>query len=87
MVQKIRIISIISLLAILFVTGVTIILVLLNGFPVKYMDLDDSGWISLNELYGSLDLGVRENNNDDQICVEIYSLKDGLPVKMICDES
>lgn len=60
------------------------VLVIHNGFPLKYMDIDDSGWVSPSEMYQTLDLGVRQRETNGQLCVEIFSLKDGLPIKLIC---
>jgi hypothetical protein len=50
------------------------------------MDIDGSGWVSPREMYQTLDLDVRQRESNGQLCVEIFSLKDGLPVKLICGD-
>ena len=55
-----------------------------SGFPHKYMDLDDSGFITVREAIRTLDMGVREVTASNVRCIEIFGLKDGLPIKLIC---
>lgn len=71
---------------VLAVTIVLAVLIVQSGFPYKLMDLNDSGFVSPREAIRTLDLGTRENTIDGQACVEIYSLKDSLALKQICDE-
>ena len=62
------------------------ILIASNGFPYKYMDLDDSGFISPREAFLTLDMGIRETDVGRDTCVEIFALKDGQSTKQICSE-
>ncbi|MEL7179976.1 MAG: hypothetical protein AAFN63_09100 [Pseudomonadota bacterium] len=59
-------------------------LVLLHGFPTKYMDLNDDQFISPAEVVRSLDLGHRTVRQGETTCVEIHQLKDGETIKHIC---
>lgn len=68
------------------VTVISAVLILQSGFPHKLMDLDDSGFVSPREAIRTLDLGTREIVVEGRECVEIYALKDGLPLKQICEE-
>jgi len=61
-------------------------LVVLHGFPYRFMDLDDSGNVSLREALQTLDLGTREASEGGGTCVEIFHLKDGLPLKAVCGD-
>lgn len=63
---------------------VFVVLISVGGVPFKYMDLNDSGLVSLREAIRTMDMSVREVNIDGKKCVEIYELKDGLPIKQIC---
>lgn len=58
----------------------------LNGFPYKYMDLNDSGFVSPREALRTLNLGIRDASVDGEECVEVFALKDGPPIKHICFE-
>ena len=59
-------------------------LVLLHGFPVKYMDLNDDQFISPAEVIRSLNLGRRTVRQGNTTCVEIFELEDGQAIKHIC---
>ena len=59
-------------------------LVLLHGFPTKYMDLNDDQFVSPAEVIRSLDLAHRTARQGDTTCVEIFQLKDGQAIKHIC---
>ena len=61
-------------------------LIVQSGFPYKLMDLNDSGFVSPREAIRALDLGTRAKTIEGQTCIEIYTLKDGLPLKQTCDE-
>lgn len=56
-----------------------------HGFPLALMDLDDSGFISPLEVLKSLDLGHRPASGGEGTCTEIFQLKDGMPVKIVCN--
>lgn len=77
---------------IVLLSGTTMILiavgaiVLLHGFPFALMDLNDDGSISPAEYLQSIDLWYRPVDGRDEHCTEIYQLKDGLPIKMLCKD-
>jgi hypothetical protein len=54
-----------------------------HGFPHELMDLDDSGFVSPFEMWTSLDWGYRPVSGRAG-CWEVYLLKDGMPVKVVC---
>ena len=62
-------------------------LIVQNGFPYKYMDLNDSGFVSPREALRTLDMGIRNANVGGEECVEIFALKDALTIKQICSEA
>lgn len=74
-------------LGVIFTVGILGVLLVLSGFPFKYMDLNDSGFVSFGEAIRTLDLGVRETTDEGDTCIEIFSLKDGLPIKLVCDDT
>ena len=68
-----------------FLVAVALLVVIRgNGFPYKYMDLDDSGFVSPREALRTLDLGIRDTDVGTKKCIEVFALKDGLPIKQIC---
>lgn len=75
----IRVISCACLIALAFLA-----LILHNGFPYKYMDLNDNGFVSPREALRALDMGIRDVYVDGKDCVEVFSLKDGLAIKLVC---
>lgn len=62
-------------------------LVLSHGFPISLMDINDDGFISPNELLNSIELWHRHARAQDGVCTEIFRLKDGMPVKVVSEES
>ena len=70
----------------LLVAIALLMLISLNGFPYKYMDLDDSGFVSPREALRTLDMGIRNADVGREECVEIFALKDGQPIRQICSE-
>ncbi|MDY0870859.1 hypothetical protein [Dongia rigui] len=54
-----------------------------KGLSWSNMDWDESGWTSFGELLDTVDYGVRPSDTSAD-CREIYRLKDGTPVKIIC---
>lgn len=55
-----------------------------KGYSWSEMDWDQKGSTTLTDFLSASDIGKREIIKDGQKCVEYYSYKDGLPVKMIC---
>ncbi len=69
------------------VAGVVVLLfgiVLLHGFPLSLMDLNEDGFVSPSEFLGSLDQGHRPTHRGEIVCTEIFSLKVGMPIKEVC---
>lgn len=81
-----KIITISALCALFLVTTLGV-LILANGFPYEYMDLNDSGFVSPREAMRTLDMGIREVNIEGKECIEVFALKDALPIKQICSET
>ena len=57
-----------------------------HGFPFELMDLNDDGFVSPAEYLRSTGLGHRPETEREGHCTEIFLLKDGLPIKVICEE-
>ena len=75
----------IGLISSTFLVAIALLaLIGLHGFPYKYMDLNDSGFVSPHEALRTLDLGVRDTDVGTEECVEVFALKDGQPIKQIC---
>jgi len=74
-----------AICAALFAVALTA-LIQSSGFPYEYMDLNDDGFVSPLEAIQTLDLGVRNVSRDGRDCAEVFTLKDGMPVKQICPE-
>jgi hypothetical protein len=67
-----------------FVVLAFVALIMHHGFPYKYMDLNDNGFVSPREALRALDMGIRDIYVDGNDCVEVFSLKDGLATKQVC---
>ena len=81
------------LIAILYLPGALLLAIL--GVPVWFVargdvpwsarDLDCDGSVSMGEwFWGGLDFGWRPATGGPPGCMEVYSLKDGLPVVLRC---
>ncbi len=80
--------AVIGFISSAFLTAVAFVaLVAHNGFPYKYMDLDDSGLVSPREALRTLDMGVRDAVVGDKECVEVFALKDARTIKRVCFEA
>jgi hypothetical protein len=55
-----------------------------SGLTWSELDLDSDGTTSLDELFVVADHGRREVVVNGRRCTEVFLLKDGLPVKVIC---
>lgn len=75
----------IGVLAILLGLGIAI-LVWRTGYSVSEMDWDSDGETSLGEMWRSIDVGRRPTKKDGMECQEFYSLKDGLPIRIVCPD-
>ena len=76
------------LLVLIVVAALTVIVFLhidREGFAWVEMDWDRSGHISLGEILDSIDYGRRQVTVGGKICVEIFALKDGRQIQMVCE--
>lgn len=55
-----------------------------KGFSWAEMDWNQDGSTTITEFFRSSDIGTRSTTNGDKKCVEYYSFKDGLAVKVVC---
>lgn len=55
-----------------------------QGYSWAEMDWDQSGSTTIMEAISASDIGKRNTQGNGQSCVEYYSYKDGLPVKVTC---
>jgi len=59
-----------------------------NPVPAGARDLDCDGSVSVSEWYSAgLDHGWRHASDETTGCMEVFSLKDGLPVVCVCEQS
>ena len=66
------------------VGGMVSIIAFLTLFPVAFMDLNLDGRVKIDELLIWLDVGTRVDEGADHYCVQVFSLKDGLPIATHC---
>jgi len=57
----------------------------LSILPIKYMDFNKNGFVSINEAFRAIDARKRILIVDGKECVEYFDLKDGLPIVLECD--
>jgi hypothetical protein len=75
---------------VILLSGIAVIVMALiaivtsHGFPFALMDLNDDGYVSPTEFLGSLDLWHRPAEKYGDRCTEIFLLKDGSTLKVIC---
>lgn len=55
-----------------------------QGFDWDEMDWNKDGSTSISEFLKSADVGKRPISKNDVDCMEYYSLKDGMPIKIVC---
>ncbi|TFZ05532.1 hypothetical protein EZ313_02335 [Ramlibacter henchirensis] len=65
---------------------IRIVASLLQGYPWKDMDWAQHGGTSIGDFLAASDIGKRQINRDGKDCVEYFSYKDGLPVKVVCSK-
>ncbi len=55
-----------------------------NGYNYEIMDWNQDGKTSISEIVESSDIGVRQTTINEIRCIEYFSYKDGLPIKVVC---
>ena len=55
-----------------------------QGYSWTEMDWNQDGSTSIVELFMASDIGKRTITKDNQLCIEYFSFKDGLPIKIVC---
>ncbi|MEM6825045.1 MAG: hypothetical protein AAF566_08030 [Pseudomonadota bacterium] len=54
-----------------------------NGLALGDVDMDGDGRTTLGEALRALETGVRSVQRDGEDCRELYSLKDGRPIRTL----
>lgn len=55
-----------------------------KGYSWAEMDWNQDGSTTITEFFESSDIGTRSITKDGKECVEFFSFKDGLTVKVVC---
>jgi hypothetical protein len=84
MKKKIIIFIIPVLLLVICYLSIRIFISFKKGYSVEEMDWDQNGKTSFSEILSASDIGKRTIIKDGSGCVEYYSFKDGLMVKIVC---
>lgn len=58
-----------------------------SWYPYDHMDWDQDGHTSVSELIISSDVGKRDVIVEGVPCIEYFSFKDGLPIKVVCQDN
>ena len=85
-VRFLRKLILIAMAAPMTILAFVIGLVLVQDFPFRLADLNEDGLVSPREFINSLNLGYRPETGREGLCAEIFLLKDGMPVKVVCEE-
>ena len=64
---------------------VTVIAFWFARVPFTDMDLNQDGWLGISEAMYFFDHGTRKVTIEGEVCTEYYALKDGLPLKVVCE--
>lgn len=72
--------------SILTVLGFPVVLIANLPFTYSEMDLNSDGVVGLSEVMYFADYGTRYVMEGGQQCIEYYALKDGLRLKVVCNE-
>lgn len=67
----------------LFLAAAYAVLLYSSPLPIRIMDRDSSGLVSLGEAIDAYDVGRRPSEGNPG-CTEVYWLKDGLPAVLDC---
>ena len=79
-----------TLFGVLFVVSVgASYLFLVQKSPLKFQetDFDNNGLVTFSELYYANSYGTRPITVSNTSCIEYYALKDGLRLKLVCNEN
>lgn len=79
-------------LAAIIVVGATLVPVvgpiawatLATGYPVRDRDWNQDGETTVAEFLAAADVGSLRIKRGGQTCIEYFSFKDGLPVRIVC---
>ena len=58
-----------------------------KGYSLEEMDWDQNGSTSIQEIFMSSDIGKRNIKQSGKMCIEYFSFKDGMSVKIVCPET
>ena len=61
------------------------ILVYLSPLPYAELDFNHNGHVEFSEADYAAEHGTRKVKVDGRNCVEYFALKDGRPLKVVCD--
>ena len=65
---------------------IRIVASLMQGYSWHEMDWRQRGSTSIGDFFAASDIGKREIDQEGKKCVEYFSVKDGLPVKVVCSK-
>jgi len=86
MARVIRNIGLFVLIPIILFVVLYAWLIYSSPLNIKEMDLNKNGWVSFTEAEYTASYGVREVEVDGKKCTEYFAYKDGLPLKVECNE-
>lgn len=66
--------------------AIRIVASLRQGYSWHEMDWQERGRTSIGDFFAASEIGKREINQEGKKCVEYFSYKDGLPVKVVCSK-
>ena len=71
------------------VAGVSAVIIFSGFWRFEWIEMDwnEDGKTTLPEIIASIDIDYRSIKKAGSVCKEYYSLKDGLPVKLTCDNA
>ncbi len=59
---------------------------LMQGYSWHEMDWHERGRTSIGDFFEASEIGKREINLEGKKCIEYFSYKDGLPIKVVCSK-
>jgi hypothetical protein len=65
---------------------IRIVASLMQGYSWHEMDWREHGSTSIGDFFAASDIGKREIKQEGKKCLEYFSYKDGLPVKVVCSK-